>query len=103
MNPSIHSPVLLAKNTHQIQMSRTLLAVIAGSFAGILHIEGLLNGIMVYLVWQLIGSAVLIQYMKRPAEYFPNGSRDVITTGLFSGIMTFVLVWTLVYDIVFIF
>ncbi len=100
---ALYAPMPLKKNMLQMQMNRTLLAVIAGVFAGIVRVEGLLLGMAVFLGWQLVGSAVVLGYLRRPEEYFPKGLRDLFVSGLFSGMMTFVLVWTLVYDLVYIF
>lgn len=100
---ALYAPIPLKQNMVQMQMNRTLLAVIAGVFAGVVHVEGLLLGMLVYCAWQLVGAAIIWGYIKTPEAYFPKGVRDLLTSGLFSGMMTFVLVWTLVYDLVYIF
>lgn len=87
----------------QLGMIRTLLAVIAGVFAGILHIEGLLLGLTSYIGWQLVGSGIVWVHVGCVETYFPKGKNDLLMNGFFSGMMTFVLVWTLVYDLVYIF
>ena len=57
-----------------------------------------------FVVWNLTGSAILTVYVgKAASEYFPNGVRDIFSSQNFSGLLTYILVWTLVYDIVHIF
>ena len=93
----------LRLNEHQVQMNRLLLSLIAGVVCGILRIEGVINGVGMYLLWQVIGSSIMVVAMRDAKKYFPHGNRDVFLGQIFSGIMTFILVWTLVYDVVHIF
>ena len=99
-----YSVTVLKLNEYQIQMNRLLLAVIAGTVAGILRIEGVMYGVGVFSFWNILGSAIMaVSLGKSSRDYFPNGARDVFLSQNFSGLMTFILVWTLVYDIVHIF
>ena len=89
-----------------MQMNRILLSVIAGTICGIIRIEGILNGVGMYVLCQFVGSILMSVFAcpnGGPSEYFQSGVRDIILGENFSGIMTFILVWTLVYDIVHIF
>jgi len=96
-------------NQHQIQMNRVFLSVIAGIFCGIIRIEGVIHGLGVYIGWQLLGSLLMAIMTTLGGggasitEFFPNGLRDIFLSEIFSGIMTFILVWTIVYDVVHIF
>lgn len=93
-------------NEYQLQMNRIFLASIAGLVSGILRVEGILMGLGMYLLWNLIGSSIITFYLggvPQTRRFFPNGTRDIFLSQIFSGIMTFILVWTLVYDIVHIF
>ena len=100
-----HSIPMLKLNEYQIQMNRILLAVIIGTAAGILRVEGILHGLVMFVLCNLVGSGILTAYIgpSHVTEYFPNGSRDIFLGQNFSGLMTYILVWTLVYDVVHIF
>ena len=102
-----YNPMILKQNLHQIQMNRMLLSVISGVVCGIMRIEGVFNGVLMYCLWQLVGSVVMVKFSipsnSSPSLYFPSGAREVFLSQNFSGIMTFILVWTLVYDLVHIF
>ena len=105
---SDYSPLVLKQNMYQLQMNRTLLSVIAGIFCGIVRVEGILNGLVMYCICQLVGSVIMWRFAisdhQRPGtDYFPSGIWEIFTSLNFSGIMTFILVWTLVYDLVHIF
>jgi hypothetical protein len=100
------SIIAFKTNEYQLQMARILIALIAGIVSGILRVEGILNGLGMYALWNVLGSATVIVYMggvARASKHFPNGARDVFLYHIFSGIMTFILVWTVVYDVVHIF
>jgi hypothetical protein len=100
-----YSLPLLKMNEYQLQMNRIYLALIAGIVSGILRVEGIVNGLAMYVLWNLIGSSILAVYMggSSATKHFPNGLVDIFTSQIFSGIMTYILVWTLVYDVVHIF
>jgi len=102
-----YSPIILKQNLYQIQMNRMLLSVIAGIVCGIIRVEGVLSGVLMYCLWQLVGSVLMLKFAiasgSCPSHYFPSGTSEIFVSQNFSGIMTFILVWTLVYDLVHIF
>jgi hypothetical protein len=102
-----YSPIILKQNLYQIQMNRMLLSVIAGLVCGIIRVEGVLSGVLMYCLWQLVGSVLMLKIAipsgSCPSHYFPSGTFEIFVSQNFSGIMTFILVWTLVYDLVHIF
>ena len=102
-----YSPLILKQNMYQIQMNRMLLSVIAGIVCGIIRVEGVLGGVLMYCLWQLLGSVAMLKFgvpSGVPASAcFPSGTFEIFQSQNFSGIMTFILVWTIVYDLVHIF
>ena len=100
-----YSVLNLKQNEHQMQMNRICIALIAGVVSGILRVEGLQSGSLMFVLWNLIGSAIMIASVgfSSARSYFPNGVMDILTSQLFSGLLTYILIWTFVYDIVHIF
>lgn len=101
-----YSFVHVKQNEYQMQMNRIFMALIAGVVSGILRVEGVASGLMMYILSNLVGSAIIcvnLGGVTSSKSYFPNGVRDIMTGQIFSGFLTFILVWTLVYDIVHIF
>jgi hypothetical protein len=101
-----YSVAALKANEYQVQINRILLAVIAGAVSGILRVEGILNGLIMYALWNIVGSLIMIFMAGGPSKArkcFPNGTWDILLSQNFSGVMTFILIWTIVYDVVHIF
>ena len=82
--------------------SRTFGAIVAGLVAGILGLTGLW-GVLCYLAANGLISVVLYQTLgTRKQKYFPS-KKSYLLDGLTAQIATFILFWTLAYDIVHIF
>eukprot|EP00922_Rhytidocystis_sp_ex-Travisia-forbesii_P032416 GHVS01048158.1.p1 GENE.GHVS01048158.1~~GHVS01048158.1.p1 ORF type:complete len:154 (-),score=26.42 GHVS01048158.1:5-466(-) len=100
----------LAYNRRVLGLGRHYSAIIAGLCAGVLGLQGLW-GLLVFVVVTLLGSlAMLVLHLRRDVttltgsiqRYFPS-VREVVYSQFFSGILSFILCWTLSYDVVYIF
>ena len=100
-----YSIPLLKLNQYQVQMNRILIAVISGVVAGIFRIEGILNGLVFLFFSNVLGSTIMCLSMRTEgvSSYFPGGVKDVYLSQNMAGLMTYILVWTLAYDIIHIF
>ena len=80
--------------SNDMQMARMLIAVLGGIVAGILRIGGVGNGLICFALSNIIGSLILWQ---------KGEVTEVFSSNMFTGLLSYILVWTLVYDVVHIF
>jgi len=95
----VYSPELIAHNQRVVNSSRVWTSLVAGCAAGILGITGILPGFLFYAVITAFTSlllAIRAQFNFKKYFYDKNGP---MFEGLFSGAMTYLLFWTLMYDI----
>ena len=93
-------------NHMEFSQSRNLAAILAGCVAGILKVEGYIPGAIFYLI-SMFSSSVLITVkaggsFQRLEDFFTS-KKFVFSGEIFSGLLVFVLCWTLAYDLVHVF
>eukprot|EP00419_Tripos_fusus_P022280 CAMPEP_0172715504 /NCGR_PEP_ID=MMETSP1074-20121228/67586_1 /TAXON_ID=2916 /ORGANISM="Ceratium fusus, Strain PA161109" /LENGTH=130 /DNA_ID=CAMNT_0013540089 /DNA_START=79 /DNA_END=471 /DNA_ORIENTATION=- len=89
-------------NARTFAHARIFSGVMAGCVAGLLKYEGL-AGVLVFLVITLVHSTMIFVKMKfNVSRHFPH-ARDVFVSQFTHGLMSFILFWTLAYDMVHIF
>ncbi|CAG8686407.1 1640_t:CDS:1, partial [Ambispora gerdemannii] len=90
----------IAHNIKTITFIRSSLSAITGSAAGVLGLTGY-SGFLFYAATSLFMSVLIwtVKTKAKPALYFKSGS-DVWTEGVFGGMFSYVLFWTLLYGIV---
>lgn len=96
---------ILGQNYEAISQVRTLGAVLAGLAAGIMGLTGLIGALF------FLASAAAISFFivslgcgSDAARYFPRGSKEMFgIEQLLSGGMTYILIWTVAYDAIYIF
>eukprot|EP01071_Lankesteria_metandrocarpae_P005758 Lankesteria_metandrocarpae@DN4119_c0_g1_i1.p1 len=94
--------ISVTKNNHLVFVNRSFAAVFGGLAAGILGFTGV-SGFLIYIIAMMISSlAILVEINFSPTEYF-GGIKPVLTTGITSQVLSYVLCWTLAYDVVNIF
>lgn len=95
----------LGKNYEAVSQVRTLGAFLAGMAAGILGLTGLV-GALFFLVCAGVVSFFIVSVAcgSDASRYFPRGSKEVFSfEQIVTGAMTYVLVWTVTYDAIYIF
>mmetsp|Transcript_47745 Transcript_47745/g.116990 ORF Transcript_47745/g.116990 Transcript_47745/m.116990 type:complete len:113 (+) Transcript_47745:138-476(+) len=99
-----HSALALARNATVTYQQRVLSAIIAGCVAGTLGLQSW-RGFVLYVVWMLcVHSPVVLAHCGFSAErFFTTGLRGVLVDNILSGALTFVLIWSLVYNIVYVY
>lgn len=93
------------KNYQSISQVRTLGAFLAGIAAGILGLTGLIGALF------FVACAAAISFFiasvacgNDAARYFPRGSKELFSfEQLVTGAMTYILIWTVTYDAIYIF
>ncbi|XP_002280085.1 uncharacterized protein LOC100251751 [Vitis vinifera] len=92
----------LQSNMKIIYYSRTFLSIIGGVIAGILGFTGFTGFIFYFLVMAITSVGLMAKAKFSVHSYFDSWNR-IILDGFLGGLMSFVLFWTLAYDIVHIF
>lgn len=95
-------PSNIAYNQSELMKARGLASVLAGVVAGILRVEGVFSGALFFVLIMLASSLVIKFRVKDVNEYFSDPS-SLYTSGLGSGLMGFVLSWTVVFNLCHIF
>nr|CEL65797.1 TPA: Rab5-interacting protein, putative [Neospora caninum Liverpool] len=95
-------PSMVSHNYRQLTVNRHLAAVVAGSVAGIFGLEGL-PGLFVFVLVTLLGGCLMVVETGFQCKLFFANTTDVFFAQFFTAALTFILIWTLVYNIVYIF
>ncbi|VFQ61003.1 unnamed protein product [Cuscuta campestris] len=92
----------MQNNVKIIYYSRTFMAIIGGVIAGVLGLTGLMGFIFYFLIMGITSVGLLAKAKFSVFSYFESWNR-IMLDGFLGGLMSFVLFWTLAYDIVHIF
>lgn len=92
----------LQYNLGQLRHCRTFAGAMGGAVAGIMKV-GVGFGLFIFALFTIMTGVFLQIKLKGQTERFFAKKYDVFTEACFSAVMTFILVWTLVYDTVHIF
>eukprot|EP01080_Neovahlkampfia_damariscottae_P000826 gene826-9076_t len=94
---------IIADNESIIYSSRIFVSLIFGIASGILGFTGLLGFFICFLGLILTSCFVYLTLPERNISKYLQSPSNLLFTGLFQGIMTFILFWTIAYDMVYIF
>ncbi|KAH8916191.1 hypothetical protein BT69DRAFT_1277232 [Atractiella rhizophila] len=88
-------------NSRVLYSLKSGLTLLCGSVSGILGLSNF-QGFAFYLFCSFFTSSfiLLVNCGTKPAKFFKNGAREVLTNGVVDGIGSFVLWWTLFYALV---
>lgn len=97
----IYSPNSHSQSRQTISNIRNLTASLFGVAAGTLGLESY-PGFAFYLAGTLLTSALIyiLRTNSKPEAFFYKPGSEMWTGGLFEGLSSFVLTWTLVYGLV---
>lgn len=105
MQAVAYLPDKIALNADTLSRVRTVTALLAGVVAGVLGITGLMG--FVWYVLHAVITSFIVSTMTcggRPEKFFASGMKHLLSFGeLMSGLLTYVLMWTIVYDSIYIF
>mmetsp|Transcript_26784 Transcript_26784/g.36996 ORF Transcript_26784/g.36996 Transcript_26784/m.36996 type:complete len:121 (-) Transcript_26784:102-464(-) len=87
------------KNLKMVHFCRTLFSIIAGLVAGIMGLTNIAGFVCYFFMMGMTSLSLVLRTNCQPSAYFITTSK-VTYDGIGSGLMTFVLFWTLFYDIV---
>lgn len=98
-------PGVLQANYERKGRSQTVNALFAGLSAGILGLTGI-YGVLFFILTALVSSTIslLLGCREDAKKYFPQGKGDIFSLQqIAGGAMTYILVWTLAYDAIYLF
>ena len=95
------NPTVLAINMRSLGEVRTMSAIFIGMAAGILNFGGL-SGLLFYFASDFVVGALMLIYFGFKAEpYYPSLS-TILLNGLGQNIMTFMVIWVLFHNLVYV-
>eukprot|EP00308_Calcidiscus_leptoporus_P003929 CAMPEP_0119378804 /NCGR_PEP_ID=MMETSP1334-20130426/49966_1 /TAXON_ID=127549 /ORGANISM="Calcidiscus leptoporus, Strain RCC1130" /LENGTH=111 /DNA_ID=CAMNT_0007398127 /DNA_START=17 /DNA_END=352 /DNA_ORIENTATION=+ len=95
----VFSAEKIAYNTRSVNYCRVFVAIISGAAAGILGLTGLVGFLAFFLCTCALSAGLYLVTGREPRPYFKAGG-DIWTEGVKDGMMSYILFWTLFYDIV---
>eukprot|EP01122_Echinamoeba_exundans_P017600 TRINITY_DN9424_c0_g1_i1.p1 TRINITY_DN9424_c0_g1~~TRINITY_DN9424_c0_g1_i1.p1 ORF type:complete len:111 (-),score=14.82 TRINITY_DN9424_c0_g1_i1:20-352(-) len=98
----VFSPEKMAEVSRIVNSCRTIVSTFGGMTAGILGLYGF-TGIFFYVILTIVLGAMILFLKSSPKGQWTTHFRhwsDVMTDGMFTGLFTFIMFWTLLYDIV---
>ena len=94
----------LAVNGELLTRVRSVAAIIAGICAGILGVTGWAGAFLFLAHTVLVAFVIKVACGSKPKSFLAGGSGELFTMGsLCSGALTYVMLWTFVYDSIYIF
>ena len=98
-------PERVAHNVEQVVQLRSMVSLYAGVVAGVLGLTGYF-GFAFFVAQALSVSLLLDQKCKSTGltSFFPKGRSDIFTFGsLTTGVLIYIFVWTVIYDVIYLF
>eukprot|EP01104_Vermistella_antarctica_P001898 TRINITY_DN1203_c0_g2_i1.p1 TRINITY_DN1203_c0_g2~~TRINITY_DN1203_c0_g2_i1.p1 ORF type:complete len:121 (-),score=15.22 TRINITY_DN1203_c0_g2_i1:213-575(-) len=90
---------VIHKNNRVVYASRIQVGLASGVAAGLLGMEGWSGFLFFLLCSTLVGVFILVRLGFKDKPFYQS-RKTLFDEGLFQGLMTFVLMWTLFYSIV---
>mmetsp|Transcript_4981 Transcript_4981/g.8641 ORF Transcript_4981/g.8641 Transcript_4981/m.8641 type:complete len:121 (+) Transcript_4981:231-593(+) len=87
------------KNMRAVMFYRTFVSIVGGIVAGILGLTNLAGFASYFVMMGMVSLGLASRTNFNPTAYYPT-TRMITVEGINSGLMSFVLFWTLFYDIV---
>ena len=95
----LFSPDRIGYNGRILNFCRVFVAIIAGMAAGILGMTGVMGFAVFLLSTFMLSVGLYLKVSCEPKPYFKKPD-DIWTEGVTQALMSYVLFWTLFYDIV---
>ena len=95
------NPAIMQRNLRALTEVHTVSTIFIGVAAGIFGFDGLM-GVVFYFAMDLCVGLLLVAYFGFKADPYFAGLGQLIRTGLFSNVMTFMVTWVLFHNLVYI-
>eukprot|EP01112_Ceratiomyxa_fruticulosa_P013693 TRINITY_DN3868_c0_g1_i1.p1 TRINITY_DN3868_c0_g1~~TRINITY_DN3868_c0_g1_i1.p1 ORF type:complete len:105 (+),score=8.25 TRINITY_DN3868_c0_g1_i1:147-461(+) len=93
------SPEHMASNNRVLYYSRILISIIAGCATGIIGLTGYVGFLPYFITYAIICGLMWFKMNGKPLVYLQSET-SLWWDGLFTGLLSYVLFWTLSYDII---
>ena len=97
----VKNPVVLGSNMRAVMNVRTLTTIFTGLAAGLFGMNGLVRIIFYLMVDVLVGLVLMARFGFKSSPYFTSLAQ-IMSAGLASNVMTFMVSWIFVYNIVYV-
>ncbi|XP_068227171.1 ER membrane protein complex subunit 6 [Palaemon carinicauda] len=94
-----YSDAAVRNNMAVIEYCRTSMAALSGATAGMLGLAGLYGFLFFFIAGMVLWIMLLVKAGSRWQRYFVS-RKSLLTSGLFSGLFTYILCWTFLYGMV---
>lgn len=94
-----YSDAAVRNNLAVIEYCRTSMAALSGATAGMLGLTGLYGFLFFFLAGLVLWLMLLLKAGSKWQQYFVS-RQSLLTSGLFSGLFTYILCWTFLYGMV---
>lgn len=89
-------------NDFLLDYGQTSMSALSGCAAGIMGLTGL-YGFAFYFVFSFILSILIVFYLGRNVDNFFLSKKNIFTGTLWSGLQTYLLFWTFLYGMVYVY
>eukprot|EP00320_Phaeocystis_rex_P002805 CAMPEP_0119059646 /NCGR_PEP_ID=MMETSP1178-20130426/3733_1 /TAXON_ID=33656 /ORGANISM="unid sp, Strain CCMP2000" /LENGTH=111 /DNA_ID=CAMNT_0007040691 /DNA_START=116 /DNA_END=451 /DNA_ORIENTATION=- len=89
----------IAYNARNVNYCRVFVAILSGATSGIMGLEGLMGFIAFFASTMVLSLGMYLKMNSDPKPFFKRGG-DVWTEGIGQALMSYVMFWTLFFDIV---
>ncbi|GAW83526.1 conserved Plasmodium protein, unknown function [Plasmodium gonderi] len=89
-------------NKHSLILSKQFHGIIGGITVGILGVQGI-YGFLLFSIFTMIGTLMTFSHIRADYKSFFIKKSDIFCRDFFSGLISFILFWTLSYDLIYIF
>ncbi|CAG9472214.1 ER membrane protein complex subunit 6, putative [Plasmodium vivax] len=89
-------------NKNSLILSKQFYGIIGGITVGILGVQGT-YGFLLFSIFTVIGTLMTFSHIRTDFKSFFMKPSDVLCRDFFSGLISFILFWTLSYDLIYIF
>lgn len=89
----------IAINARSLNYCRVFVAIVSGCVSGIMGLTGIVGFLAFFLTTLLLSIGMYIKVGSEPKPYFKKDG-DIWTEGIMQALMSYVLFWTLIYDVV---
>jgi len=86
-------------NTRNLNYCRVFVAIVSGCAAGIMGLTSIVGFLAFFLTTFLLSVMMYVKMGMQPKPYFKK-PEEVWTEGVMQAMMSYILFWTLFYDIV---